>query len=128
MEHRRSWQVTLDGRSHRVEVIYAALFGWMSIEVDGVRRARGWREIQTVLGGATLSCDISGHRIDARVTQPFLEQDYAFALRVDGRVQPGSDPQPRPWGLVRRTLATIAFMAAIAIAVALAVLFVARLV
>ena len=43
----------------------------MSIEVDGERRQRGWREFQTVFGGAVLSCDLDGHRVEARITQPF---------------------------------------------------------
>lgn len=103
MEHRRTWMATLDGVDHRVDVVYAGLSGWMSIEVDGVRRARAWREVQTVLGGANLSCDIGGHRIDARVTQPFGRQAYAFALRIDGEVQPGSDAQPEPRALRRQT-------------------------
>jgi hypothetical protein len=88
MEHRRSWTATVDGVDHRIDVIYATLSGWMSIEVDGARQARGWREWQTVIGGAALSCDLDGHRIDARVTQPFGKQDYAFALRIDGQLLP----------------------------------------
>jgi hypothetical protein len=103
MEHRHSWTVTVEGIDRHVDVIYAALFGWMSIEVDGVRRARAWREVQTVLGGAELSCDLDGHRLDARVTQPFGRQAYAFALRLDGALLPGSDPQPEPRQLRRQT-------------------------
>ncbi len=103
MEHRRTWTATLDGVEHRVDVVYAGLSGWMSIEVDGTRRVRGWREVQTVLGGANLSSAIGSHRIDARVTQPFGRQAYAFALRIDGEVQPGSDPQPEPRALKRQT-------------------------
>ena len=96
MERRHSWTSTIDGVDHRIEVIYHALTGWMEIEVDGVRQARGWREWQTVVGGANLSCTIDSHRVDARVTQPFGAQDYSFALRIDGELQPGSDPQPEP--------------------------------
>ena len=104
MEHRRSWAVTLDGVDRQIVVVYAALSGWMSIEVDGARCARGWREVQTVIGGANLSCDVGGHRVDARITQPFGKQDYSFAVRVDGELQPGSDPQPEPSALKRQTL------------------------
>jgi hypothetical protein len=55
-EQRRTWLVLLDSRECRIDVIYAALLGWMSIEVDGERRARGWREFQAAFGGATLAC------------------------------------------------------------------------
>ena len=111
MEHRRSFTATLDGVDHRIEVVYRALTGWMEIEVDGVRRARGWREWQTVVGGANLSCAIGGHRVDARVTQPFGQQDYAFALKIDGHLQPGSDPQPEARALKRQTLVAIGLLA-----------------
>jgi hypothetical protein len=111
MEHRRSWTGSVDGVDHRIDVVYRALTGWMEIEVDGVRQARGWREWQTVVGGAELSCDIDGHRIDARVTQPFGKQDYAFALRIDGQLLPGSDPQPEPRALKRQTLVAVGVLA-----------------
>ena len=110
MEHRRSWTVTLDGVDHRIDVVYKALSGWMSIEVDGQRRQRGWREFQTVFGGAVLSCDLDGHRLEARITQPFQQQLYSFALRIDGEVQPGSDPQPEPGNLKRQTLIAIGWL------------------
>jgi hypothetical protein len=104
MEHRHSWTVTLDGVDHKIDVVYAALLGWMSIEVDGERRKRGWREWQTVFGGAELSCDLDGHRVQARVTQPYGRQQYAFALSIDGELQPGSDEQPEANQLKRQTL------------------------
>lgn len=107
MEHRRSWTVTLDGVDRRIDVVYGALLGWMSIEVDGERRKRGWREWQTVFGGANLACEVNGRRLAARVTQPFGRQVYSFALRIDGELQPGSDPQPEPGKLKRQTLIRI---------------------
>jgi hypothetical protein len=91
LEFRRSWLVALDGVEYEVVVEYAAMFGWMSILIDGARAARGWREWQSVWGGAELSTDVAGHRVEARVTQPYGRQEYSFALRVDGIVQPGSD-------------------------------------
>jgi len=103
--------VSLDGVDRRIDVVYAALLGWMSIEVDGERRKRGWREWQTVFGGAELSCDIDGHRVDARVTQPYGRQQYAFALSIDGELQPGSDPQPEPRALKRQTLIAVGVLA-----------------
>ena len=106
-EHRRSWTATLDGVDRRIDVVYKAMSGWMSIEVDGARRQRGWREWQTVFGGAVLSCDLDGHRIEARVTQPYGQQVYSFALRIDGELQAGSDPQPEPGNLKRQTLIAI---------------------
>jgi hypothetical protein len=111
MQHRRSWTATLNGVDHRIDVVYAALSGWMSIEVDGERRQRGWREWQSVFGGADLSCELDGHRLDARVTQPWGRQEYAFALRIDGELQPGSDPQPEPGNLKRQTLIAIGLLA-----------------
>lgn len=121
-EHRRSWIVVLDGETHRVEVVYAAMLGWMSVFVDGQRRARGWREFQSAFGGATLACTVGGHRLDARVTQPFLIQDYAFSLSVDGQVQPGSDAQP-----ARSQQWVIGLIGVVAIAlVVLALLFIFR--
>jgi hypothetical protein len=111
MQHRRSWTATLNGVDHRIDVVYAALSGWMSIEVDGERRQRGWREWQTVFGGADLSCQLDGHRLNARVTQPWGRQEYAFALRIDGELQPGSDPQPEPGNLKRQTLIAIGLLA-----------------
>ena len=110
MEHRRSWAVILDGVEHRVDVVYGALVGWMTIEVDGERCKRGWREWQTVFGGAELSCDIAGHRLEARITQENLQQVYKFALRVDGQLMPGSDPQPEPKNLKRGTLIAFGWM------------------
>jgi hypothetical protein len=107
MEHRRSWTVELDGYRHRIDVVYGALVGWLSIEIDGRRVARGWREWQTVFGGATLACDFRRHRIEARVTQPWLRQEYSFGLRIDGEVQPGSDLQPPASTLRRGTLLAI---------------------
>jgi hypothetical protein len=111
MQQRRSWSVRIEGADRRIDVVYAALSGWMSIEIDGQRCARGWREFQTVLGGARLSCLLAGHALDARVTQPWGRQDYAFALTVDGVLQPGSDPQPEPRALKRQTLRAIGLLA-----------------
>jgi hypothetical protein len=110
MEHRRSWTATIDGVDHQIDVVYAALSGWMTIEVDGQRCQRGWREWQTVFGGAELSCDVHGHRLVARITQPFGQQAYSFALRIDGELQPGSDPQPEPGNLKRQTLIAIGWL------------------
>ncbi|HUP55733.1 MAG TPA: hypothetical protein VM408_09525 [Methylomirabilota bacterium] len=95
---------------HRVDVIYRALSGWMSIEIDGQQCKRGWREWQTVFGGAVLSCDIDGHRVEARITQPFQQQVYSFKLKIDDAVQPGSDPQPEPGNLKRQTLIAIGWL------------------
>lgn len=128
MEHRRSWTASLDGVEHRVDVIYAALLGWMTIEVDGEQCRRGWREWQTVFGGADLSCEVNGHRLDARVTQPFGRQAYAFALRIDGEVQPGSDFQPGSGWLKRQTLIRIIAWPFVASAVLIAIAVVARVI
>ena len=110
MEHRRAWSMTLDGVDYRVDVIYKALSGWMSIEVDGKQCKRGWREWQAAFVGAVLSCAVAGHRLDARVTQENLQQVYKFALRIDGVLQPGSDPQPEPRNLKRGTLIAFGWM------------------
>jgi hypothetical protein len=110
MEHRRSWAVTLDGVDRRIDVVYKALSGWMSIEVDGEQCKRGWREWQTAFGGAVLSCDVAGHRVEARVTQEHLQQVYKFALRIDGTLVPGSDLQPEPRNLRRGTLIAFGWM------------------
>jgi hypothetical protein len=111
LERRRSWTIDVDGDQHRVDVVYAALSGWMTIEVDNERCARGWREWQTVLGGAVLSCKVGVHELEARVTQPWGRQDYAFALRVDGQLQLGSDVQPQSGALKRQTLLAIGGLA-----------------
>ena len=111
MEHRRTWTKNVDGVERRIDVIYRALTGWMEIEVDGVRGARGWREWQTVVGGAQLSCVVDGQRVEARVTQTFGQQDYAFALTIDGVLQAGSDPQPEPRALKRQTLVALGALA-----------------
>ena len=113
MEHQRAWNATIDGVDHRIEVVYAGLSGWMTIEVDGQRAARGWREFQTVFGGATLSCTLGRHLIEARVTQPWGQQQYAFALAIDGALQPGSDPQPEPRALKGQTLRALGVLAAV---------------
>jgi hypothetical protein len=116
MEHRRRWTVTIADRVRTVDVVYAAMFGWMSIEVDGVRVARGWREWQTVVGGATLRAHVDGRAIEARVAQPFGRQEYAFSLRLDGELLPGSDPQPEPRAVTRGTrIALLRICAAAAI-------------
>jgi len=127
MEHRRSWTLSLDGREHRVDVVYRALFGLISIEVDGKRAARGWRELQTVFGGATLWCDLNGHRLAARVTPPWARQEYSFALRLDGELQPGSDPQPESKALTRQTLVElVGFGVIIGVIVAIAQVLLSR--
>jgi hypothetical protein len=107
----RSWMVAIDDIPHTVCVQYAALFGWMSIFVDGVRVARGWREWQSVWGGADLSCTLGGHRLDARVTQPYGRQEYSFALRVDGALQPGSDDLPPSRTVKRNTIVALGVLA-----------------
>jgi len=117
MTFRRAWPVTVDGIEHEVAVEYAALFGWMSIFVDGVRVARAWREWQSVWGGAELSCDLAGRRLHARVAQPFGRQEYSFALSVDGVIQPGSDDLPAPRRVKRNTVIGISVMAVIVTAV-----------
>ena len=101
---RRTWTVSLDGRTRDVIVEYASLSGWMTIMVDDERLSRAWREWQTVFGGAMVSGELDGHRIEARVTQRFGTQEYSFALFVDGRLEPGSDALPEPSTLRRSTL------------------------
>ena len=93
----------------------------MTIEVDGQRAARSWREFQTVFGGATLSCALGPHLIEARVTQPWGQQQYAFALAIDGALQPGSDPQPEPRALKGQTLRALAGLAIVIFFTTLAV-------
>ncbi len=111
LEFDRSWTVTLDGIPHTVRIEYAAMFGWMSIFIDGVRVARRWREWQSVWGGAEVSCTVDGHRLDARVTQPYGRQEYSFALRVDGALQPGSDDLPPPRAVKRNTIVALGVLA-----------------
>ncbi len=127
MQHRRAWSVRLDDRTYQIEVIYAALSGWMTIEVDGKRFARGWREWQTAFGGATLGGDLGGRRIEARITQPFDRQEYAFALRVDGELHPDSDPQPEASDLKSRSLRTAILAGLVTAVVVAAVQIVSRL-
>jgi hypothetical protein len=107
----RSWTVAIDGVPHAVRVEYAAMFGWMSIFIDDVRVARRWREWQSVWGGAELSYTLGGHRLDARVTQPYGRQEYSFALRVDGTLQPGSDDLPPPRAVKRNTIVALCVLA-----------------
>ena len=107
----RSWTVALEDAPATVRVEYAALFGWMSIFVDGVRVTRAWREWQSVWGGAELSCTVAGHRLEARVTQPYGRQEYSFALRVDGILQPGSDDLPPPRAVKRNTVVALGVLA-----------------
>jgi Fas apoptotic inhibitory molecule (FAIM1) len=101
---RRRWEVQLEGRPHVVDVEYAMLSGFMTVLVDGSRLARGWREWQTVVGGAVVAGVVDGHRIEARITQQFGGQEYRFALMVDGQVQPGSDDLPAPRDVRRASL------------------------
>ena len=119
MTFRRAWPVTLDGVVHEVVVEYAALFGWMSIFVDGARVARAWREWQSVWGGAELSCDLAGRRLHARVAQPFGRQEYSFALSIDGVIQPGSDDLPPPRAVKRNTVIALGTLALVVAAVTL---------
>ena len=113
---RRHWDVELDGRPHVVDVEYAMLTGFMTVLVDGTRLARGWREWQTVVGGAVVAGVIDGHRIEARITQQFGGQDYRFALMVDGQVQPGSDDLPAPRAVRQASLkALLGIMALVAV-------------
>jgi hypothetical protein len=93
---RRSWDVDLGGKLRRVDVDYKSLTGFMSIEIDGQRAARAWREWQTVAGGATVRATFSGRVLEARVTQSFGAQDHRFALLLDGQVLPGSDELHAP--------------------------------
>jgi hypothetical protein len=116
----RSWTVALDDAPRTVRVEYAALFGWMSIFVDGVRMARAWREWQSVWGGAELSCTVGGHRLEARVTQPYGRQEYSFALRVDGSRQPGSDDLPPPRAVKRNTIVALVVLGFVVTVVTLA--------
>ena len=113
MTFRRAWPVALDGVQHEVVVEYAALLGWMSIYVDGARVARAWREWQSVWGGADLSCDLAGRRLQARVTQPYGRQEYSFSLSVDGVIQPGSDDLPPPRAVKRNTILALGALALI---------------
>jgi hypothetical protein len=108
---RRTWPVELDGRVREITVEYASLSGFMTILVDGSRLARAWREWQTVFGGAVVTSDLDGHRIEARITQPFGVQTYSFALTVDGRLEPGSDDLPPPPAVKRSTLGAIGALA-----------------
>jgi hypothetical protein len=113
---RRRWDVELEGRSHVVDVEYAMLTGFMTVLVDGSRLARGWREWQTVVGGAIVAGVLDGHRIEARITQRFGGQEYWFALMVDGQVQPGSDDLPAPRAVRQASLkALLGLMALVAV-------------
>jgi hypothetical protein len=110
---RRLWDVELDGRPHVVDVEYAMLSGFMTVLVDGSRLARGWREWQTVVGGAVVAGVVDGHRIEARITQQFGGQEYRFALTIDGSVQPGSDDLPVPREVNRSTLRALLGLVAV---------------
>jgi hypothetical protein len=117
---RRKWDVELAGLMRTVVVEYRMISGYMSIFVDGVRAARAWREFQTVFGGAVLGVDLEGHRLEARITQPFGAQEYSFALMVDGQVQPGSDDLPPPGVVKRSTVRTILALALVLFVLTLA--------
>jgi len=112
---RRSWAVSIDDEARVVSVVYAKLSGFMSIELDGQRIVRAWREWQTVVGGATLEATISGHSLVARVTQAFGTQTYEVALRLDNQTLPGSDEMlesPQVWRRSLRALAVLAITVA----------------
>lgn len=123
---RRDWDVAIDGRLRRVTVEYRNLSGFMSIYVDETRVARAWREWQTVFGGAVVAADVDAHRIEARVTQPFAAQHYAFALRVDGQLQPGSDDQPAPGQSKRSTALALVGLVVVVAIVSIAVTLIGR--
>jgi hypothetical protein len=108
---RRSWTLVIGSREHVVTVQYAMLSGFMSIETDGQRVARAWREFQTVMGGANLNAQLDGHTLSARITQRFGTQAYLFSLRIDGEVVHGSDPQPAPRQVTRQTWSGIVALA-----------------
>jgi len=112
LQFHRTWRVEAGGAEHEIMVEYAALLGWMSIFVDGTRVVRRWREWQSVWGGAVVCCDLGGRRIEARVTQPYGRQEYSFALRVDGALQPGSDDLPDGSAVKRKTLLALGGIAA----------------
>ncbi len=108
---RRTWAVELDGRVRHVTVEYVILSGFMTILVDGTRLARAWREWQTVFGGAVVTGEVDGHRIEARITQPFGAQAYSFGLTVDGRIEPGSDDLPPSRAVKRSTVRSLGALA-----------------
>jgi hypothetical protein len=110
---RREWRLILDGQKHDVVILYAVLSGFMSIEVDGTRVARAWREWQTVVGGANLGTAIGTHALSARVTQAFGTQTYRVSLSLDGENLPGSEAQPTPRQVGRRTVGGIAGLATV---------------
>lgn len=89
MSH-RSWDVELEDGPHRVVVDFGLVSGLMSLHVDEIRVARGWRELQAAFGGARLSHTIGSHRLDAFVAQPFGGAPR-FGLSLDGALLPGSD-------------------------------------
>jgi len=113
---RRNWKLAIGGQEHLVTVQYAILSGFMSIEIDGQRVARAWREWQTIVGGANLDAQLDGHTVSARITQRFGTQTYLFSVRFDGEILDGSDPQPAPRQVMRQTWAGI-FVLAITVAV-----------
>jgi hypothetical protein len=82
--------------------------------------ARAWREWQSVWGGAELSCTAGGHHLDARVTQPYGRQEYSFALRVDGNLQPGSDDLPPPRAVKRNVMVALGVLALVVAIITLA--------
>ena len=123
MTVRRRWAVVLDGRERVVSVVYAKVSGFLSIEVDGERVARGWREWQTVVGGATLEATIGDHLFAARVTQVFGSQAYQVELRQDGQRLLGSDDLGPPSQVLRRSVrAFLVVMLIIAVVTVMGVL------
>lgn len=117
---RREWRVSVDDETHLIAVEYAMVSGWMSIELDGSRVARGWREWQTVFGGANLGASLGAHQLAARVTQTFGAQDHRFSLSLDGAILPGSDVMPTPRQGGQSTAAGIATIGTIVAAFTLA--------
>ncbi len=110
----------MDDELHLVAVEYAMISGWMSIAIDGRRAARGWREWQTVFGGASLGASLGAHQLAARVTQTFGAQDHRFSLSLDGAILAGSDDMASPRQVGQNTAAGIATIGTIVAAITLA--------
>jgi hypothetical protein len=120
LDVRRQWHLALDGGEHDVVVQFSALSGFMSIEVDGKRVARAWREVQMAVGGANLEARVGDHTLAARATQGSGVVDIQFSLSLDGEVLPGSDAQPTPTQIARHAAAGLITLVTIASATGLA--------